>query len=58
MRLLDVGGQVIMEGRMNLGLKTNTNSFNFPPQNAKGVYFVQIADAFNRTVYSQQLILE
>lgn len=58
MRLLDVGGQVIMEGRMNLGLKTNTNFFNFPPQNAKGVYFVQIADAFNRTVYSQQLIVE
>ena len=58
MRLLDVGGQVIMEGRMNLGLKTNSNSFSFPPQNAKGVYFVQIADAFNRTVYSQQLIVE
>ena len=56
--LLDVNGKSIMEGKMNLGLKTNTNSFTFPAQHAKGVYFVQIADVFNRTIFSQQLIVE
>lgn len=58
MILLDITGKAIMEGRMNLGPKTSVNSFNFPSQHAKGVYFVQIADIFNRTVYSQQLIVE
>lgn len=56
--LLDATGKSIMEGKMNLGLKSNTNSFSFPAQRAKGVYFIQIADVFNRTIYSQQLILE
>lgn len=58
MILLDVTGNAIMEGKMNVGLKTSTTSFNFPSQHAKGVYFVQIADVFNRTIYSQQLIVE
>jgi hypothetical protein len=58
MLLLDATGKAIMEGKMNLGPKTNTNSFSFPAQHAKGVYFVQIADIFNRTIYSQQLIVE
>ena len=58
MILLDASGKSIMEGKMNLGLKTNTNSFSFPARHAKGVYFVQIADAFNRTIFSQQLIVE
>lgn len=58
MLLLDITGQAIMEGKMNLGLKTNTNSFNFPVRHTKGVYVVQIADTFNRTIYSQQLIVE
>ena len=57
MILLDVTGKAIMEGKMNLGLKTNTNSFSFPAQHAKGIYFIQITDLFNRTVYSQQLIV-
>ncbi|MEO8174445.1 MAG: T9SS type A sorting domain-containing protein [Sediminibacterium sp.] len=58
MSLLDVNGKAIMEAKMNLNAKVNTNSFNFPVQYAKGVYFVQISDVFNRTVYSQQLIVE
>ena len=58
MILLDISGKAIIEGKMNLGLKTNTHSFNFPSQHAKGVYVVQIADVFNRTVYSQQIIVE
>jgi len=58
MILLDVSGKAIMEGKMNIGLKTNTHSFSIPAQHAKGIYFVQIADIFNRTIYSQQLIVE
>ncbi len=58
MLLMDVNGKAIMEGKMNIGLKTNVNTFNFPSQYAKGVYFIQIADIFNRTIYSQQLIVE
>ena len=58
MILLDISGKAIIEGKMNLGLKINTHSFNFPSQHAKGVYVVQIADVFNRTVYSQQIIVE
>ncbi|MCW3088194.1 MAG: type sorting protein [Sediminibacterium sp.] len=58
MILLDVSGKPILEGKMNVGVKTSTHTFNFPSQHAKGVYFIQIADVFNRTVYSQQLIVE
>jgi hypothetical protein len=58
MLLMDVNGKALVEGKMNLGLKTNVNSFNFPSQHAKGIYFVQITDIFNRTVYSQQVIVE
>lgn len=58
MILLDVNGKPILEGKMNIGTKTSTHSFTFPAQHAKGVYFVQIADVFNRTMYSQQLIVE
>jgi hypothetical protein len=58
MILLDVNGKSIMEAKMNLNSKVNTNSFNFPSRYAKGVYFVQISDIFNRTIYSQQLIVE
>jgi hypothetical protein len=58
MILLDVNGKSILEGKLNVGLKTNTTSFSFPAHYAKGVYFVQIADLFNRTVFSQQLIVE
>jgi hypothetical protein len=58
MILMDVNGKAVMEGKMNIGLKTSVNSFNFPSTHAKGVYFVQIADVFNRTIYSQQLIVE
>ena len=58
MMVLDVLGQPIMEGKMNLGLKSNTNTFNFPSRYAKGVYVIQISDIFNRTVYSQQMIVE
>jgi hypothetical protein len=56
--LLDASGKSIMEGKMNLGLKSNTNSFSFPARHAKGVYFIQIADTFNRTIFSQQIIVE
>jgi hypothetical protein len=58
MIILDAAGKAIMEGKMNLGIKTNTNSFSFPAHQAKGVYFIQIADTFNRTIFSQQLIVE
>ncbi len=58
MILIDITGKPIMEGKMNIGLKASTNSFNFPARHAKGVYVVQITDVFNRTIYSQQLIVE
>jgi hypothetical protein len=59
MIMVDVNGKAIMEAKMNINSsKTTTHSFNFPAQQAKGVYFIQIADVFNRTVYSQQLIVE
>jgi hypothetical protein len=58
MILLDVNGKSVMESKMNLNSKVNTNSFSFPSRYAKGVYFVQISDIFNRTIYSQQLIVE
>lgn len=58
MILLDVNGKPILEGKMNIGTKTSAHSFTFPAQHAKGVYFVQVTDVFNRTMYSQQLIVE
>jgi hypothetical protein len=58
MMVLDLTGRSVMEGKMNLGLKSNTNSFIFPSQEAKGTYMVLIVDYFNRTVYSQLLLVQ
>lgn len=58
MMMLDVTGKSVMEGRMNISGKTNTHAFNIPAHQAKGVYIIQISDVFNRTIFSQQLILE
>ncbi len=58
MVLVDQTGRGVMQAKMQLGLKSNTNSFTFPSQEAKGVYMVLIMDIFNRTIYSQQLIVE
>lgn len=58
MILLDASGKAVMEEKMNLGTKINVNSFSFPARYAKGIYFIQIADVFNRTIYSQQLVVE
>lgn len=58
MILVDVNGKSVMEGKLPVGIKASTTSFTFPAQHAKGVYFVQVADMFNRTVFSQQLIVE
>lgn len=56
--VLDVTGRAVMEAKMNLGSKSNTNTFNFPSQEAKGIYSLLVVDYFGRTVYSQQLIVE
>ena len=58
MILLDANGKALMESKMNLGLKTNIHSFALPGQQAKGLYFIHIADVFNRTIYARQLIVE
>lgn len=58
LNLLDASGKAIMEAKLNINAGKNSQSFNFPSRNAKGVYFVQVTDPFNRTVYSQQLIVE
>ena len=58
MVLIDVTGRAVMEAKMTLSSKSNTNTFNFPSSEAKGVYSVLVVDYFGRTVYSQQLIVE
>ena len=58
MLLLDIHGNKIMEAKMAVHTKNSSQSFSFPARNAKGVYVVQIMDAFNRSVFSQQLIVE
>jgi len=58
MLVLDGAGKSLTEGKLSVKNKTTTNWFNFPSQQAKGVYFIQLSDAFNRTVFSQQLIVE
>lgn len=54
----DVSGNPVMKAKMTLSAKGDTHSFSFPSRNAKGVYFLQIIDIFNRTVFSQQLFVE
>lgn len=49
MILLDITEKGIMKGKMILGPKTKVNTFNFPSQHVKRVYFVNISDIFNRT---------
>lgn len=56
--ILDVNGKGVFEGKMNVSGKTSTHNFSFPAHQAKGVYFLQISDMFNRNVYTQQLIVE
>jgi hypothetical protein len=56
--LVDAAGKAVMDAKMNISTSKTSQSFNFPSRHAKGVYFVQVTDPFNRTVYSQQLIVE
>lgn len=56
--VLDVNGQAVMESKINAGGKPTTHSLNLPAQRAKGTYFVHVADMFDRTVFTQQLIVE
>jgi hypothetical protein len=58
MLLIDMNGRIIMEGKMNLGIKTNTHSFNIPSNEAKGTYAILVVDYFKRTVFSTQLLVE
>ena len=58
MLLIDMNGRIILEGKMNLGVKTNTHSFNIPSNEAKGTYAILVVDYFKRTVFSTQLLVE
>ncbi len=58
MIVVDVSGRAVMEEKMTLGSKSNLSSFTFPTNEARGIYTVLIVDIFNRTVYSQQLIVQ
>jgi hypothetical protein len=58
MLMIDMNGRIVLEGKMNLGLKTNNHSFNIPSTEAKGAYVVLVVDYFKRTVFSTQLLVE
>lgn len=58
MSVVDMTGKAIMETKVTVTGKTSSQTFNFPARQAKGVYVLQVTDAFNRTVFSQQLIVE
>jgi hypothetical protein len=58
MLMIDMNGRIVLEGKMNLGLKTNNHSFNIPSTEAKGTYAILVVDYFKRTVFSTQLLVE
>jgi hypothetical protein len=58
MLMIDMNGRIVLEGKMNLGLKTNNHSFSIPSTEAKGAYVVLVVDYFKRTVFSTQLLVE
>lgn len=58
MLMIDMNGRIVLEGKMNLGVKTNTHSFTIPSTEAKGAYVVLVVDYFKRTVFSTQLLVE
>lgn len=58
MLMIDMNGRIVLEGKMNLGGKTNTHSFNIPSTEAKGAYVILVVDYFKRTVFSTQLLVE
>jgi hypothetical protein len=58
MSVIDMTGKAIMETKINVTGKTSSQTVNFPARQAKGVYVLQVSDAFNRNVFSQQLIVE
>jgi hypothetical protein len=58
MLMIDMNGRIVLEGKMNLGLKTNNHSFNIPSTEAQGAYVVLVVDYFKRTVFSTQLLVE
>jgi hypothetical protein len=58
MTITDMAGKTILENKLTVTNKTSTQTFNFPARQPKGVYVLQVSDAFNRNVYSQQLIVE
>ena len=58
MLMIDMNGRIVLEGKMNLGGKTNTHSFTIPSTEAKGAYVILVVDYFKRTVFSTQLLVE
>lgn len=58
LQIQDVSGNPVMKAKMTIRAKSETQTFTFPSRNAKGVYFLQIIDIFNRTVFSRQLLVE
>ncbi len=58
MSIIDMAGKAILENKLTITGKSSTQTFNFPARQPKGVYVLQLSDAFNRSVFSQQLIVE
>jgi hypothetical protein len=56
--VVDMAGKAIMETKLTVTGKTGSQTFNFPARQPRGVYVLQLSDAFNRNVFSQQLIVE
>lgn len=58
MLMIDMNGRIVLEGKMNVGGKTNTTTFTIPSTEAKGAYVILVVDYFKRTVFSTQLLVE
>ena len=56
--LVDISGQPTFQRKINIGLKTNTQTISFAPTTAKGLYLVRIVSVDKKQVFEQKLIVQ
>lgn len=56
--LIDISGQPTYQRKINLNLKTNTQTISFTPTTAKGLYLVRVVSIDKKYVFEQKLVVQ
>lgn len=58
LELVDLTGRQVMQQKINHGHKGQVQSFNLPPAQAKGIYFVKVFDLNKKSVFEQKVVVQ